>query len=205
MKAKWYFSTLVVALVSLGIYQHKISSPNQEILLQYNPDEVTTEQSQTAIEAITEQLQIFGIDDVRVHQTKNGELRISYHSSIAVENIKKALSEKSLQLEIASLNHNNSKNPSKNQEKDYQLDVYEIHKTSDSSNSAGKFVVVVKQDYDRYLNSNFYPSFNQFQVNEQTDFENTSNKMFTSLSIVKDNNSYIIPEVRAGPVFSTIS
>ncbi len=201
MKAKWYLSTLVVVLTFLGICHNQISTPNQEILLQFNSDEVTTEQSQNAIANIEQQLRSFGIENIQVREDENGQLKIAYYSAVDIESIKKILSAESLNLDVASLklDKNSSKKTSKDNQKDYNLDVYEIQKPADGNNSAGKFVVIVKQDYDRFLNSNFYPSFNQIDANQTHIVEKLSNSFFKDIAVAIQNTSHIIPEVRAGP------
>lgn len=204
MKIKWYLSTLVILLSFLGICHNQISTPNQEILVQFNTEEVTSEQSKKAIEVIKQQLHNFGIESFHIREIENGELRISYHSSLDVESIKKALSEKELGLALSSLQQDKktSKKPSEEHHKDYDLDVYEIQKTSDGNNSAGKFVIVVKQDYDRYLNSNFYPSFNQTDFGQLKVVENLPNNSIEYIAFVINYTSHVIPEVRAGPAFA---
>lgn len=207
MKIKWYLSTLVIVLVLLGICHNQISSPNQEILVQFNSTEVTTEQSQNAIALIKRQLQNFGIESFHIHEDENGELRISYHSSIDVESIKKSLFQEELGLGLTTLNQNekSSKSPSKQKQKDYNLNVYELHKNPDSNNSAGKYVVIVKQDYDRFLNSNFYPSLIQIEVSQPNSADKQPNNVYENSSFAINDSSHIIPEVRAGPKTSKCS
>lgn len=206
MKMKWYLSTFVIAIAFLGICHYQMAAPNQEILLRFNSKGVTVEQTDSAIASIKGQLQNFGIDSIHIHN-ENGELRISYHSYIDVESIKKSLSEKELGIGLTSLNQHGkrTKSPHKENKKDYRLDVYEIQKTSDSNTSTGKFLVIVKQDYDRFLNSNFYPSFNQNEVNGHHEIFKVTNKIITSFAILIENTSYVIPEVRAGPMECTNS
>lgn len=200
MKIKWYLSTLVVVFSFLGICNNKISLPNQEILLQFNSEEVTTEQSQKAIATIKQQLRCFGVDYFHVSESGNGELRISYHSSMDVESIKKSLSEDGLGLDLTSLNPNDKDEKSPNQNhKDYNLDVYELQKTTDSNNSAGKYIIVVKQDYDRYISPSFYPYVSQHDFCQPVEFEKLANNSFTQHALATNSTSYIIPEVRAGP------
>lgn len=202
MKIKWYLSTLVIVLASLGFCQNQISIPNQEILVQFNTEEVTIEQSKKAIDVIKQQLHNFGIESFHIREIQNGELRISYHSSLDVENIKKALAEKEIGLALTSLqDKKSSKDPSGDPQKDFNLDVYEIQKPSDS-HSAGKFVIVVKQDFDRFLNSNFYPTFNQTDFAQLNDVENLPNNSIAYIAFAIKNTSHVIPEVRAGPAFA---
>ncbi len=201
MKTKWYLSTLVVVFTFLGIFLNQASSPNQEILVQFSSEEITTQQSDKAIAVIKRQLQDFGIDSFHIQKSENGDLRISYHSSMDVESIKKALSQNELHLDFESSNQhdNGSRKSSEKNQNYYNLDVYDLHKTSDGNNSAGKYVIVVKQDYDRFLNSNFYPSFNQTDFNLSTEGEKVANNSCKAVVFATNQNAHIIPEVRAGP------
>ncbi|HNQ26682.1 MAG TPA: hypothetical protein PKL92_02065 [Aquaticitalea sp.] len=204
MKAKRYIGILALALMFFGICRLPIASPNQVILVRFNPDEVTTEQSRNVIEAIAQQLQSFGAQDVFVHQSDEGELRILYRSTISAEDIKLALSDNNLDFGITAVGHGAS--PQKtlyDDGTDYQLYVYELYKTLENNNSAGKFVVVVKQDYDRFLNSNFYPSVIQLGSELPKDIREGHGKISNTDHIIAEIEAHIIPEVRAGPgIFS---
>ncbi|MCB0445546.1 MAG: hypothetical protein KDC68_07840 [Gelidibacter sp.] len=202
MKTKWYLSALILVLTFLGICHNQISLPNQEVLVQFNTKEVTAEQSQNAIAAIKQQLQAFGVDNIQVREESNGSLKISYHSAIAVENIKKTLSDdEALALDFTALNHHkkNSKYPSKKQSKNYNLDVYELHKHTDNSNSAGTYVINQKQDYDRFFNPNIGLHTTEIDFSKTNNVVTSSHKLNKNSVFLIDNTSYIIPEVRAGP------
>lgn len=201
MKIKWYLSTLVLVFIFFGLFQKQMSAPNQEILVAFNTEEVSIEQSQNAVAAISDQLRAFGIDDILVQKTANGSLKISYHSAISVENIKKTFGRDLLELNISPvhLEKSNRKFPSKNNQKDYNLDVYAIQKTSDNNQSTGKYVIAVKQDFDRYLNTSFYPNFISVDLSLVNQAKSTLNSFSeVSFNLINDT-SYIIPEVRAGP------
>lgn len=206
MKIKWYISTLVIILAFVGICSNQISSPNQEILIKYDIYEVSLEQSKKAIDVIKQQLSEFGVEDFNVRESENGEIRISYRSFTAVESIKQALSGKDLGFDFISTHPNRSsdKTPTKEPHKNFNLDVYELQKSSDT-NSTGKFAWIIKQDYDRYLNSNFYPAFNFTEVLEPSSFNSSGNRTFPDVTITIKNAHYIIPEVRAGPIISFTS
>ncbi|HLT32991.1 MAG TPA: hypothetical protein VKZ98_04310 [Aquaticitalea sp.] len=203
MKIKWYISTIVLVLTFFGICSNQLSSPNQEILLKFDTEEVTIEQSLSAIEAIKQQLSHFGIESFHIHENVNGEIRISYHSSIAVESIKKTLFNGQLGIDFTSLDNSQQKNEVPSQKHDFDLDVYELQKNAD--HSTGEHAWVVKQDYDRFLNPNFFPSSNHSEFKTSNEIENSTNEIFRDVTITITNTSYIIPEVRAGPKTSLAS
>ncbi len=202
MITKWYISTLILVLTVLGIYHNKISSPNQEILVQFNTEEVTIEQSQTAIASIKQQLHGFGIDDIQVYEGENGILKITYYSSFDVEQIQKSLSEEAnLTLDCTSVQKNNSnKSSSEKKSKSYNFDVYEIHKSTDGSGSAGKAVLIVKQDFDRFLNPNVVLPLNDICCTISARLFKEAYKVNQKIAIQIDFTSHTIPEVRAGPL-----
>jgi hypothetical protein len=201
MKMKWYISTLIIALTTFGIYQNKITSPNQEILVQFGSDAVSIEQTQTAIANIKQQLQSFGVDVIQVKQSENGKLKIAYYSSIDVEGIKKMLSiENHLMLDYAKVAHHKSKFPSDKNSKKYNLDIYELHQSNDGSQgAAGTSVLILKQDYDRFFNPNVVSPCAIVDSSETNRFVKEAYKVNSTIAIAIETTSLIIPEVRAGP------
>lgn len=201
MKTKWYFSTFILILTFLGICHHQISLPNQEILVQFNTKEVTAEQTQNAVAAIKMQLQGLGVETILVREAPNGSLKISYHSIMAVESIKKLLSdEASLALDFTAFGQHkkSSKSPSKESSKSYNLDVYELQHP-DNSNSVGAFVISQKQDYDRFFNPNSGLYLYKIDLDQTDNIIKRPYKVIKNDAVVKENTPYVFPEVRAGP------
>ena len=200
MKTKWYISTFIIVFTLLGICHTNISLPNQEIIVEFNDDKVTNDQSQNAIASIKQQLQDFGVDNIQVRQVSNGNFRIVYHSSVAVESIKMALSSsENITKDISSFNLNHQKQSSDNNQKHYNLDVYEIQGISVDFDLTGSLTLEPKYVYDRLVNSIDYS--NVVDVNEtigdetlQIDF-----KRNRAIVLTIENTSHAIPEVRAGP------
>jgi hypothetical protein len=201
MKMKWYISTLIIALTAFGIYQNKISSPNQEILVQFGSDAVSIEQTQTAIANIKQQLQAFGVEVIQVKQSENGKLKIAYYSSNDVESIRKMLSEDHhLLLDYTNVEHHTGKFPSDKKSKTYNLDIYELHQSNDGSQGAsGTSVLIVKQDYDRFFNPNVVLPCAIIDAGKTNRFVKEAYKVNNAIAIAIDRTSRTIPEVRAGP------
>ncbi len=199
MKTKWYFSTFIIIFTFLGICYNHISLPNQEIVVQFNSNEVTAEQSEKAITIIKSQLHEFGIEQVYVEKQLNGEIKFSYRSSLDVTSIKNTLTE----IEFLEVNStSDDRQQKKSNKKNYDFDVYEIHKTKDSnSNSAGKFVIITKQEFDRYVNTNL--TIPQVTIeNKLCDLEaKVLEKINRNNVHITNTISHNIPEVRAGPLY----
>jgi hypothetical protein len=199
MKTKWYFSTFIIIFTFLGICYNHISLPNQEIVVQFNSNEVTAEQSEKAITIIKSQLHEFGIEQVYVVKQLNGEIKFSYRSSLDVASIKNTLTE----IEFLEVNStSDDRQQKKSNKKNYDFDVYEIHKTKDSnSNSAGKFVIITKQEFDRYVNTNL--TIPQVTIeNKLCDLEaKVLEKINRNNVHITNTISHNIPEVRAGPLY----
>ncbi|MGJ8593929.1 MAG: hypothetical protein ACSHXF_15375 [Aquaticitalea sp.] len=198
---KWYIGTLILVLTAFGIYQNKISSPNQEILVQFGADEVTVEQTQTAIASIKEQLQSFGVEVIQVNQSESGKLKIAYYSSVDVESIKKMLSEDThLMFDYSEVGRHKDEFPSDKKSKSLNFDIYELHQSTDGSQgAAGKSVVIVKQDYDRFFNPNLFVPCPLIDDNKSNQFVREAYKVNRTIAIAIDTISRNIPEVRAGP------
>lgn len=199
MKMKLYIGALILVLSFAGIFHYKTSSPNQEILVQFNIGEISKEQSLDAIANIKLQLQALGVEDVQVRQTDDGKLRFTYFSPVDIVNIKKTLSEGE-NLTVKDNVTGREKLPTNKHSKNYNLDIYEIHQSTDGNQgSAGKSVVIVKQDYDRFLNPNVCLYSNEIVASETNLSDKLAYKVNTTVAIAIDNSSHTIPEVRAGP------
>ncbi|APY10527.1 hypothetical protein BWZ22_04405 [Seonamhaeicola sp. S2-3] len=202
MNAKWYFSTLIIALTLLGVCQKQVSVPNQEIVMDFVDANVTSEDVQTAIANVKEQLQEVGAVNIKVLKEKNGTLKISYYSKVNVTNVKKLLSKDNYWLFGYASNNQGEKDsqPSKNKLKDYNLDVYEIKTSQESSSLNGKCVLEIKHDYDRFTKPNLYSPFQKDFVSELNCSIKVAYKINSNIAIALDDTSNKKPEVRAGPL-----
>lgn len=203
MKTKWYISTFIIVFTLLGIYHTSSSLPNQEIVVKFNDDKVTNDQSQNAIASIKQQLQDFGIHHIQVRQVSSRDFRIVYHSSIAVESIKKSLtSNENLSRDVASFGLNHKQSSDSNQ-KHYNLDVYEIQGISVDYDLTGTLTLETKYVYDRFVHSNVYSNVDSINVNADNEPLECAFKRYKDIAIAIENTSHTIPEVRAGPYYFT--
>ncbi|GAA3637637.1 hypothetical protein [Flavivirga jejuensis] len=201
MKTKWYFSTLVITLTLLGICQERFSVPNQEIVMKFIYEEVSSGEVQEAIAVVKKQLQILGADNIQVGEKEDGSLKITYYSDVNVANIKKILSKgKDLDIGFASSNQDqeHSKFPSSENTTGYNLDVYEIQKGTDGDSSLnGTLVVELKHEYDRFTNPFLYVG--AVNSKERDQIVKVAYILRRNIAIAIDNISHNVPDVRAGP------
>ena len=203
MKTKWYISALIVVLAVFGVLQNQASLPNQEVHIRFEDQTVTLEQSEQTIALIQEQLEAIDVTNIVVEKDANKQLKISYHSNLDVVVIKSLLS-KALQIEIASgylnLEENQSNLPKKTSKKGFDFDVYEIKTSSkNQNNSAGKSIIVTKQDYDRSSNTNLPFYLDAFVAIDFLNISVLKQNISSQYHLTFSNKTYTIPEVRAGP------
>lgn len=209
MKKTWYVGAFLILFSFLGVHQFQVSEPNQEIVLNFSDVDITTDEAQSAITVVKKQLQSIGIITVRVQDLKDGQLKITYYSDSEVESIKKILLGEN-KIQIAHLVNNTTESssgfPSNKEQKNYKLDVFEINKDNDSgSGLGGKYVLNLKQDYDRLHNTNFYGYNNAVDTKGENNIVKVALKVFKNIATEIDNASRNIPEVRAGPTIHGIA
>lgn len=205
MKKKWYFVTLITALALLVVIQEQTVVPNQEIVLEFVNDEVTSLEAQNAITIVKKQLQSIGVQHTRISNgLKNGTLKIAYYSDADVEYIKKILSTaQNVALDHVFYDQNDDDNqfPLHKNSKDYSLDVYEIQKSVDfDADFNGTYVLEVKQERDGYSSSNSYSFLTEIDTGYIDRLVKVAQKVTTNIAIAIDTTSHNIPEVRAGPI-----
>ncbi|MBQ4822215.1 hypothetical protein [Aquimarina sp. MMG016] len=206
MKKKWYFRILISALAALVVIQQQTVVPNQEIVLEFVDVEVTSLEAQNAIAVVKRQLQSIGVKNTRISKgLKDGKLKITYYSEEDVDYIKGILSEEG-NVELSHIfydqNGENDSFPKKKEDsRDYNLDVYEIQKSTDfDADFNGKYVleINIEQDGDSSYNLNSFVS--GINVQNIDRLVKVAEKVNTNIAIAIDNTFHNIPEVRAGPI-----
>ncbi|WP_044399314.1 hypothetical protein [Lacinutrix sp. Hel_I_90] len=201
MKAKWYFSALIILLATLGMCREQIAVPNQEIVLEFIGDDVTSKEAQHAIATVKKQLQSIGIETIEVSTSAEGKLKIKYYSATDVQRIKDILlNDIELGYAANGLNKNNTNFPSREPVKKYNVDVFEIQNGNKLlSDVGGKCSLELKQEYDRFSNPNVFSIIELIVVSEREHLIKVAYKLNRTIAIAIDNTSHKIPEVRAGP------
>lgn len=205
MNNKWYISALVIIIALLGgfVSHDKNITPNQEIVLQFTSETVSSDEAQNVIAAVKQQLQTVGIHDIYVTQDDSGQLKIAYFSTADIRSIKRILSkEKSFELDDV-LNKDGEiplEIPSKDHIITYNLDVFEIQNGYDTAfNLSGKLGLENKADNDRFSNTNHYAHSKAVDYNYLEQQIRVAYKFHKYSGITIDYKSNKIPEVRAGP------
>lgn len=200
MNVRRYISALIIILTLLGFSQLQMSVPNQEIVMQFTDDEVSSDDAQNAIAIVKDHLQTVGVDNIHVIAVGDGSLKITYYSDIDVADIKDILSkEDNLKLGYTSIDNESSKLPSDEESNSYNFDVYEIQKPSDTEwDFEGTLILELKPDGDRFSNPKVFTSVKEIKVKET--IVKVAYKVHYNIAIAIDNTSYKIPEVRAGPL-----
>ncbi|MBF4984763.1 hypothetical protein FNJ87_10590, partial [Nonlabens mediterrranea] len=91
MSFKWYIG-IFIGLISIFVVQQQESLvPNQEIVLHFNNDAISTEDVQCSLSLLTNQLTDAGVVDIKTVLQPGGVYKISYHSDLSVTSIKNHL------------------------------------------------------------------------------------------------------------------
>ncbi|PHS62817.1 MAG: hypothetical protein COB12_10395 [Flavobacterium sp.] len=190
------------------VSQQEFSIPNQEIVVQFANDEVTSVEVQQTIATIKKQLKLIGVEHIQIRESKHGSLKFSYFSDVNIASIKKIISEENkFQLGVSSVFQNETSNeaPSKEKSNSYKLDVYEIQKGDDSEKDLNGLALVLTPEVDRFYKPNVYFLKVEIDVWKTNKTEKIAFAIQKNIAIEIDKVSYIIPEVRAGPISFGIS
>lgn len=213
MKTRWYYSILTVMFVLLAGFATKehYAVPNQEIVLQFTNDAITSNEAKNTISIVKQQLKSAGVENIQVKEQQDGYLKITYYSDSDVDSIKAVLSEVNL-LELGYLSDQNGdpQIPSDDRSLSYNLDVYEIQQADDASDLGGKLALETKVEHERFYNPNLFVPQKNVDEKELCKSVKVAYKFNRTVAIAIDNSSRKIPEVRAGPshfgtCFHTIS
>ncbi|WP_179335911.1 hypothetical protein [Winogradskyella costae] len=202
MKTKLNIGLFVLFLAFLGTYLEQNILPNQQIVVQFSDSEISSEDAEIAIEAIQNQLQNIGVTHIEIGQNNEGQLRITYYSNTHVKYIQNALfNVETLKVDYNSAHKQSNNFPEHKNLKDYELNISEI-KTNDTINwdFERAQVVEVNQKIDRLSNSKTNNFGNQFSAIEINYSIRVATAITNDAIVSIDTISYIIPEVRAGPI-----
>lgn len=201
---KWYIPLLVVVLafVSAGMKQ-SATDPNQEIVVQFYTDVVSDGATQDVISDISHQLELLGVQDVRISKMSDGSLKIVYYSTLAVSVVKKTLREKN-RLPIHSDTFPQGENPFELPVDGgygyYILDVAKIQNDVNNDTSVQGVMVEVNVLLDQPIKPKKTSQAVIWIFDYASESKKTNDAPFLEGVNRVDKTSYLIPEVRAGPI-----
>ena len=200
MQLKRYIGAIIFILSFLAVIsQQEFNVPNQEIVLEFNHVEVTSNEAQTAVAHVKQQLQVLGANQIKVQQTAQGKLKITYYSDADVASIKKTFS-KDLDNKTFSKNNRKTELPAQTPNIAYNLDVFEIQNANTSGwDLDGKCVLTTDTKSDRFSDPNIFFFIEVINVSLENNTIKTAYKVRRNVSISTENNLHKIPEGRAGP------
>ncbi|KGL58522.1 hypothetical protein [Polaribacter sp. Hel1_85] len=195
MKVKWYISTLFLLFICFGAFQEEVTIPNQEIVLEFVDAKINKKNIENTITDVKEKLLKVGVTNIKISETQNGTLKISYHSDFHIDNIKKELAKEN---ELV-LNQHSENQPKNKDSSNYNLDIYELTNETDISNSDFKFVFEVKYNSDRFTTYNYFAFLKKIDQHKADQLFKNTYKTNKNNPFIKDHSSHKEPEVRAGP------
>lgn len=211
MIAKKYFSALLILIVLSGFYKEQTPAPNQEIELQFADTAVVAQDASEVIQAIKLQLTTLGVENIQVREHTTQTLKIAYFSQEKVAAVKELLIEKGLlakdELPTIPTDDKSVYFQAYANVDSYKIDIYEIQSTSDSYvGTHGKYILDLHKEYDKSPTSNSFANASVFFTGNYQAVAIEYSYMIADYKVIVDENiSYEIPDVRAGPFFTTLS
>lgn len=200
MKNFWYIGSLLVVLAIFGISSDGIAVPNQEIVIEFSDVEVTPEETQEAIAHVKKQLEAIGVANIQLQELGNGTLKITYYSSIDVSQVRELLLEDRAHAQAASItSENESEFPFDKNEKYYEIGIHTIQEAHDFVGTSEGFLES-KSESTRYYMPTAGTSISTLFCKTLPGSDAVAYTVYSHIALSLDNSSYIIPEVRAGPI-----
>jgi hypothetical protein len=202
MQTKWYLRSFLILVVLVGLTLEQIAQPNQQIVVEFAGDSISLYNAQNTIAAVTNKLHDIGAKSIKVKQSANGVLTISYYSTIDTEAVKGMLSSNKEVFEGVASNHSSPKNqaPPFDTSSVYKLDVYEIQQQYDIKPDLNGLVLTFEGKTHRYFIAKVYGAIGGNQIAQQNKITTVSLIAQGAVSLLLTEFSYKIPQVRAGPI-----
>ncbi|MGC6431292.1 MAG: hypothetical protein ACON5F_09650 [Jejuia sp.] len=202
MLLKRYIGIVVLMLVLVGaIHQQNVDVPNQEILLQFHEQELTTDTSKATIAIVEKELNNVGVQNFHVKEVNIGVFKITYYSDTDVEAVKRLLTHR-IRAELGSDSDDIPLDYPIDQDViSYNLDVYEIKNGTDSDSGLnGITVAEFNHKADRFSKPKH--TYSALNISHKADILATTRnvKGCSCIVLALQNTLQQIPDVRAGPL-----
>jgi len=196
MRTKWYICTLFLIVAFFGAFQEKNTLPNQEIVLEFVDTTIKQDKIASTIANIKEKLLITGVQNITIQKTNTNTLVISYYSLVNIENIKAVFKESKLLANQTPLEK-------KQNDSEYNVNVYELSSTKSTSKPNDNCIFEVKFNSERFITSHSSIVLRISEINTANQFFKTKYKANKNKEFTQEQTSHTEPEVRAGPVTHT--
>lgn len=202
MQPKWYLRSFLILVALIGLTLDQIAQPNQQIIVDFGSDTISVANTQKTITTITNELKVLGAQNIKIQQGANGDVTISYYSTIDTKAIEGVLySKKELLNEFASCNSlPKNQAPPFNNSSVYKIDVHEIQKSADIEPDLNGLIVAFEGKTHRYYFAKVYDAIHGSQTAHQNKITELSYIVQCAVSFTVTEFSYKIPQVRAGPI-----
>lgn len=197
MNVKPHIFIFILILTFLGVAsQQQESVVNQELVLNFEDVQITSQEAQSTISTVKDELELLGVDNIQVKSENQGKLIITYYSHVDVVSLKKILSEKqNLKLQYP---QDNQQIPSGDKQIGYDFDIYEINNGYDLDSGFDRCILVEKSQNERYIDPNTFLTTTIINVRNDNTLKETLH-IWKYIEASISNLSYAFPEVRAGP------
>ena len=201
MKIKLHLGVVMVILMFLGTYIEHNLVPNQQIVIQFSNHQITSEEANSAAEALKQQLKDIGAKKLDIGEFNSGQLTITYYSDTDVMRIQKVLTDDDLVLDYSLENESNDKSIPEKEEL-YKFNVSEIQDSPINNwDFEGTLVTELNHKSDRYYFPKLKYSFTKEDIENQSFKECLRLKIPSIYHFNKSKFAHRIPQVRAGPSF----
>lgn len=202
MKTKLHIGILAVLLAFLGTFIDYSTVPNQQIVIEFSDQSVSTEETENAIETIQAKLNRIGVTQIHIGQNKEGQLRITYYSKDNVDYIQNLLfTAEDFPIAYKTTQEHPNRFPDDNTKKEYELNISEIKVSSNIDWSfEGTQVTEINHKTDQSNPLKIQYSAGTVNSDQAYGKIQVAISLKNSVAIAKDHLSYKIPEVRAGPL-----
>ena len=174
---------------------------NQEIVVRFTVDGFTQDKAHKAISEVKNQLQDAGVENIQIRELKDGGLKITYYSDLAVTEIQQILSDADRDSQCPL--DTPFEFPADHSNKDfavYELSVYEIQGQSQIDIALEGSPVRVNQikEHLYVLNSTAYTQ--ALDLSARYEADKITLQICSRAATFRTLHYYSLPEVRAGPI-----
>jgi preprotein translocase subunit SecD len=203
MKIRLHFGIAVILLAFLATFLEKTAVPNQQIIIQFSDANISSQEAESTITIVKEQLKRIGVTNIQIGQNEDGKLRITYYSDAEVERIQNILSnEDRFKLAYQSRSNPSDDFPENRNLTIYELNISEFHNHSDiDSDFEGIQIVERSQKRDGLDELKVNPTVAHLKVEHRNNLVKVVIQVNHTVHQKIDNMTYKIPEARAGPSY----